>query len=139
MNGSLGLTPSTQLDSHIYVILLTSKYAMESYERVLAYKLNHYIIITRYSPLSCTSFSIILSSVMHGLSITDFLLFCSNSARKCLKNRLLCLKFCRQNLSKPTNQKATRTPPVTLCKQLMGCFSLDRERRMVGLDFTTFE
>ena len=41
---------------------------------------------------------------------TDFPLFCSNFARKCLilrqnahsNNCLFCSKFCRQNLSKPT-------------------------------------
>ena len=44
MKGSMGLTrPNIQLDIFIYVMLLTSKYAKESYERVLAYKPNHHI------------------------------------------------------------------------------------------------
>ena len=47
---------------------------------------------------------------MHIINITDFPLFCSNSAQNALfcrqnarlKNGLFCSKFCRQNLSKPT-------------------------------------
>ena len=51
-------------------------------------------------------FLIFLTSVMHMFSAADFPLFYSNSARQNarLKNRLLCSKFCRQNLPKPTSE-----------------------------------
>ena len=64
----------------MYVMPLTSKCVMESCERA-------YIIITlitRYFPFFCIQFSIFLTTVMHIISVTDFQLFCSNNARKCL-------------------------------------------------------
>ena len=84
MNGSLGLIPYTQLDIPIYAMLLTSKYAIESYERVLANKPTHYINHKGMLHLFCIYLSIFLSTVMHIISVSDFPLFCSNSAQKCL-------------------------------------------------------
>ena len=62
--------------------------------------------------LFCIQFLIFLSTVMY--IITDFRSFCLNYARQCLilpaecspqkYNRFFCLKFCRQNLSKPTGR-----------------------------------
>ena len=65
------------------------------------------------------SFQFFLTNVMHIISVTDFPLFCSNFARKCLilpaecsfQNRLFCSKFCRQNLSKPTTGTSTTVGP----------------------------
>ena len=62
-------------------MLLTAKYAMESYERVLANKVSLIIpLITRYSRFVLIYFS----TVVHIISITNFPLFCPNSAKKCL-------------------------------------------------------
>ena len=48
-------------------------------------------LITGIFHLFRISFSIFLSTVMHIISVTDFPLFCSNSARKCLILPVECL------------------------------------------------
>ena len=54
---------------------------------------------------------------MHVIIAADFPLFCSNSAQSRqnarLKNRLFCLKFCRQNLSKPSLNTLIKAASLT--------------------------
>ena len=89
MKGSLGLhvIPNTSyIYSHLqYVMFLTSKYMMESHKHALANKSSHYINHNGVLHLVLyLLFNFFLSTVMHIISITDFPLFCSNSAQKCL-------------------------------------------------------
>ena len=56
----------------------------------------------------------VMWSHVHIISVTDFPLLCRQNAY--LKNRLLCSKFCRQNLSKPTPEPTPPPPPTGLRK-----------------------
>ena len=64
-------------------MLLTSKYVIWNYVRVFLANTSGLIItlITRYFPFVLTlCFVTFFATVMRIISVTDFLLFCSNSA-----------------------------------------------------------
>ena len=79
-----------QTSARILLRTLTSKYVMWSHVCPfwLMLEISHYCKV--FSICFVFSFQFFLSTVMHIISVTDFPLFCSNSARRCLI-------LCRQN------------------------------------------